>query len=159
MTAVLPETDTAARLAALEDRLALVDLLSAYARGIDTEDFPLLERVVTPDVRAEHGVVTPPLEGRDAWFGVLRYFSPRFRHVRHHVTNVEVALDGDRAHVRALLVAVHDTAADSSLVPAGADYAFGAVRTPDGWCFDRVVVEETWADPRVPALYAPGDPA
>ena len=31
MTAVLPETDTAARLAALEDRLALVDLQTGKA--------------------------------------------------------------------------------------------------------------------------------
>lgn len=159
MTTTAPVTDTlTARLLAVEDRLDLAELLARYARGIDTENYALLADVVTPDMRAEHGAVTPPLESRDAWFEVLRLFSPRFRHARHHVTNIEVELDGDRAVVRALLVCVHDLDLDGApaLVPVGADYEFTAVRTAAGWRFGTIVVHETWQDPRVPRLYQPG---
>lgn len=150
----------AARLAAVEDRFALTDLLSGYARALDTEDRDLFARVLAEDVRLVHGVVTPPLTGRDALADLLVRFAPRWRRARHHVSNVEVSLDGNRATVRALLVAVHDARLDGApaLVPAGADYEFTAARTPAGWRFTELLVHETWADPRIEQLYGPEAP-
>lgn len=151
-----PGADLAARLAAVEDRFALTDLLSGYARGLDLVDAALLSRVLADDVRFVHGAVAPPVVGRAAVIGLVEHFAPRWRLARHHVSNVEVALDGDRAVVRALLVALHDAELDGAqaFVPAGADYEFTAARTGEGWRFTELTVHETWADPRIPQLYA-----
>lgn len=55
------------------------------------------------------------------------------------------------------LYAVHDVDGEEGgreIVPAGARYHSRLRRTVKGWKISKLVIYETWEDPRVPGLYA-----
>lgn len=146
------------RVLELEDRVALADLLHHYSTGIDNFDLDLLGSIVTDDFHAEHGAVAPPLDGREAFLEVIRQTWPRFRFCQHYISNPKVTLAGDRAEVRAFLLAVHhvdalDGSDSTDLIPAGAQYTFKCRRTEWGWQTYDLLVQETWADDRIAVLY------
>lgn len=147
--------DVEARLRSLEDRLELTEMLARYGRALDTHDTALLAEVFADDLYVEHGAVTPPVHGRDAFVELVLSTLPSMKYVQHYVTNVEVEVDGDEARARAFVLAVHDVELDGEpvQVPAGAAYHVGARRSEGGWRFHRLIVEETWMDPRIPRLY------
>lgn len=152
-------TDLETRLRSVEDRLELTELFARYGRGLDTHDTALLADVFTEDLYVEHGAVTPPVHGRDAFLDLVLSTLPSMRYVQHYVTNVEVDVDGDEAEARAFVLAIHDVELDGepAQVPAGAAYHAGARRTETGWRFHRLIVEETWMDARIPQLYGMAD--
>ncbi len=150
--------DLRGRVRELEDRLALTELMSRYARSLDEHDWRELESLFTDDLYAEHGVVTPPLHSRAEFMAVVRGMEtmPRLRYLQHYVSNVEVNVEGDAARVRAFLHAIHWVDGDigPEVVPAGARYEVDAVRAGGEWRIRRLIVHETWLDPRIEKLYA-----
>jgi hypothetical protein len=107
MSATDEVAQLAARVRALEDRARLEALISDYASGLDTADRGSLESILAPDLRARHGAVFEPLDGRDAFLAQVEHLAPRWLIVQHHVSNVSVDLDearrvslqaGDRVH-------------------------------------------------------------
>src|SRR5689334_14677569 len=84
-------------LAALQDRIAITDVLSGLGRWLDDKRWDAADEVLAADVR----VTTPGgvAEGRDAVVAQARRNHDEV--TQHLFTNVVVALDGDRADVSA----------------------------------------------------------
>lgn len=133
------------------DRLAIHDVLVRYCRAIDTLDWPLLDRVFTPDATIDYtssGGVRGTYPEVRAWLeGVLPGFAMR----QHLVTNEEVELAGDRATSRAYLYNPMGREGGESgpkLFFVGGRYLDDLVRTPAGWRIHRRIEEQAWADIR-----------
>jgi hypothetical protein len=144
------------RVQALEDTLAIQDVMAKYGRLLDTGAWDEFRGLFTDDIRAVHDVVTEPLAGLDTFMAVAQQLSELMEDAQHYVTNVEVDLDGDEAVARAFVFAMHDVALDGErqLVPAGGRYENRLRRTPDGWKIFQLTVHETWLDERVGKIYA-----
>jgi 3-phenylpropionate/cinnamic acid dioxygenase small subunit len=145
----------AARVRRLEDVLEIQEVMARYGRCLDTHDWDGFRRLFTDDVHAEHGVVTDPVDGLDAFLATAQALSTLMEDAQHYVTNVEVDVDGDRATARAFVFAMHDVVLgdERHLVPAGGRYEDDLRRTGDGWKICRVIVHETWLDERVGKIY------
>jgi SnoaL-like domain len=149
-------TDLEQRVAAIEDRNALTDLLSTYCRSLDDADHAGLRACVTDDLHAEHGDMIPPIDGGDAFITVVEHAPPTIQRWQHYVSNVEITVDGDTATMWAFLHAWHevDLGDGYQLVPAGGRYEIDAVRTSTGWRIKRLVVHHTWEPPEIAKIYA-----
>jgi 3-phenylpropionate/cinnamic acid dioxygenase small subunit len=90
----------------IEDRFKIHDLFARYMRSVDNWDEAELFACFTEDGVLE----TPILGGRFAGREGQRQFVEKGRkngagrQTRHLFTNLEVEIDGDRAHARAYLV-------------------------------------------------------
>lgn len=120
----------------LADELALSRLLSEYGHVMDARDWPALGRIFTDDAVCDWSAFD--LAVTNGLPELERYFEGVRHPIAHHVTNVVVDVDGDRATVRSKLLVVLD---DGSV--ATGDYVDRAVRTPDGW-----LVQHRVATPR-----------
>jgi hypothetical protein len=142
-------------LATVLDRLAVDDLISDYAAAVDDGDWAAYRMLFAPDGRADYrsaGGVEGDAGTVAAWLAQhMRLFPVR----QHLVVNRRVRFltlerdTGDTAQVQADYVNPMRLAADGgrSAPPdlvSGGRYAFGLVRTPDGWRMREVVVEEKW---------------
>jgi ketosteroid isomerase-like protein len=117
------------RLRRLEDAEAIRNLDAAYCRLLDDGDWPALVQLFLPDGTFDGlSVVT----GRDA---LLSFFAGLadggLTAFWHHVSNVEVDVDGDEAAVRSLLW--QPCVVDGVPHVAAGRYADRLVRTPEGW--------------------------
>jgi hypothetical protein len=137
-----------AELRAAADRLAVAELMTRYAYGIDAQDRQMLASVFAPDAVAEYVAVGPSpfvlderLEGFEAIYGwlsrVLGGREPGFP--RHYMANPLVELEGDRARLR---VYQHNWN-----ISSGGVYTVEAVRTSDGWRIARLHLDERTFDP------------
>src|SRR5262245_22200791 len=84
------------------DKLDIQEQLARYARGVDTHDWELWKSVFTADAIVDYtqsGFVrgTP-----DEVAAALADAFATLPWATHHITNFEIELDGDRAHVRAM---------------------------------------------------------
>jgi SnoaL-like domain len=122
-------------LEALQDRIAITDVLAGLARWLDDKRWDHADEVLTADVR----VTTPggTAEGREATVAQARRNHGEV--TQHLFTNVVVDLAGDRADVGAeSLVAI------GAQRRVGSRYALGFVRTPSGWRIDALTVTPVW---------------
>ncbi|SNX56870.1 SnoaL-like protein [Streptomyces sp. TLI_55] len=145
-------------LATVMDRLAVDELITDYAVAVDDGDWAAYRRLFAPDGRADYrsaGGVEGDAGQVAAWLAEsLSLFSMR----QHLIVNRRVTfgtLDhdtGDTARVQADYVNpmrfVQD--GDGGEGPSAPDfvcggrYAFGLLRTYDGWRLREVVVQEKW---------------
>lgn len=131
--------DLEARLSALEDRAELLALFDRYLRVPDDDRWERdwLATIFTDDVSLDFGFAAHEgLEGLDE-FG--RAAHARFERSHHVGANCFIELDGDRASVRANVIATH--------VPhltIGGDYVIEAVRTANGWRYQRLKLNVIW---------------
>lgn len=144
-------------LAAVMDRLAVDGLITDYAVAVDDGDWTAYRDLFAPDGRADYrsaGGIEGDAGSVAAWLAEnLRLFSMR----QHLIVNRRIRFGdleqdtGDTARVQAdyvnpMRLAGH---ADGSSATApdfvcGGRYAFGLLRTYDGWRLSEVVVEEKW---------------
>ena len=122
----------------LDDRRQITDLVSLLGLWLDEGRFDEAPLILTEDV----AVSTPGGQAS----GIERVIAQarrnhQFDGLQHVISNVLVDLDGDRAHVRANLVA---TFVGTGLEQHGERYRFEAVRTGDGWRLSRVEVQPVW---------------
>ena len=69
----------------------------------------------------------------------------------HHLgSNYDIAVDGDQAHVRAHLMAVHVRQDPADHFTIGGHYEADAVRTPGGWRFSRFAADMVWTAGEAP---------
>ncbi|WP_329341590.1 nuclear transport factor 2 family protein [Streptomyces sp. NBC_00663] len=145
-------------LATVMDRLAVDELITDYAVSVDDGDWAAYRRLFAPDGRADYrsaGGVEGDAGQVAAWLAEsLNLFSMR----QHLIVNRRVTfgvLDhdtGDTARVQADYINpmrfVQDRGGgDGSSAPdfvCGGRYAFGLLRTDDGWRLREVVVHEKW---------------
>lgn len=129
---------------AVADRLEIHELLARYARGVDTKDWDLYRSVFTEDAFIDYSSagfaagsreeVTTALE---AGFGAIPWS-------QHYITNVEIELAGDQAHVRALFFNPMQLPGMAEHSSCGGYYHHDLVRTGDGWRSRRLVEENRW---------------
>jgi hypothetical protein len=143
-------------LATVMDRLAVDGLITDYAVSVDDGDWEAYRGLFTPDGRADYrsaGGIEGDAESVADWLAEsMRLFAVR----QHLIVNRRVRFGileqdtGDTARVQADYVNPMRFADDgdgSSAAPdfvCGGRYAFGLVRTHDGWRVREVVVREKW---------------
>ncbi|WP_037890537.1 nuclear transport factor 2 family protein [Streptomyces viridochromogenes] len=151
-------------LATLRDRLVVDGLITDYAMAVDDGDWEAYRSLFTADGRADYrsaGGIEGDAGRVAAWLAEsMRVFSMR----QHLIVNRRVRFGileqdtGDTAGVQADYVNPMRFAepGEGSSAPdfvCGGRYAFGLLRTDDGWRLREVVVEEKWR--RVPERTAP----
>jgi len=131
----------------LLDRDAVGALVDRYVRTLDEPnsfDVAWARSLFTEDVRLEHEIAV--LEGVDEVAAVHHLVMTRWERTLHFTTNHQVEVDGDRAHLSARLMAIHvhpgenppDELIAANLVEAD------AVRTGEGWRFERFAPRTVW---------------
>ena len=124
-----------ARVQALEDRMAITDVMRRYFELVDSKLWDQMDEVFTEDTTAQW---TPNsvMEGRANVVGAMRHMSGSSEIVTyHHVAAMSPVIDGDTAELVARVRAMHHGAGPR----AGKFYeSFGIqptrlVRTADGW--------------------------
>ena len=133
--------------AALADRLAIVELTHRYCWALDSRRWDLLDEVFLPDATAELRS-TSVLEGRDVIRERIRRSIAPLDATQHTVTNHMIEIDGDTATSRCYLHSQHvrHAAEGGVLYVIAGRYEDRLVRTAAGWriAFRRLV--EVWHD-------------
>jgi hypothetical protein len=139
---------TELELQGLLDRERLMGLMNRYfatiddARDLDTE---WARSIFSEDVRVEHRGFT--LEGIEDLAVGNRFVRDGWDRTFHVSTNAQVELDGDKAHLRAQLLAVHvhpESVPPEPYIIANV-FEAGAVRTSDGWRFQTLNLRPVWS--------------
>jgi hypothetical protein len=145
-----PGTDNAAwpleQLRELTDRAAITRLCDRYTMHLDADrdNDEWLGSVFTPDAH-----LTFPFGEYQGLAGLAEFQQmarTTFARTHHLSSNYSVDLDGDKARVRAHLMAVHvPRSAEPGLhFTIGGHYDAQAVRTPDGWRIRQLVFDLVW---------------
>ncbi len=121
-------SDLEARLRRLEDVEAIRDLDAAYCRLVDTGNWPGLVALFTADGTFDGLAVATGSADLLAFFSGLADSGMRFW---HHVSNHEIAVDGDTATVRSVLW--QPCVVDGVPHVAAGRYSDSVVRTAGGW--------------------------
>ncbi|WP_330456552.1 nuclear transport factor 2 family protein [Streptomyces sp. NBC_00820] len=141
-------------LATVMDRLAVDELVTAYAVTADDGDWTAFRGLFTADGRADYrsaGGIEGDADRVTAWLsGSLAPFVMR----QHLIVNRQLrfgVLDhdtGDTARVRADYLSPRRLSGpDGPGAPdleCGGRYDFGLLRTTDGWRLNEVIVHESW---------------
>ncbi len=144
-------------LATVMDRLSLDGLVTAYAGAGGDGDWEAYVGLLAPDGRADYrsaGGIEGDARQVAGW---LRQNMELFPMRQHLIVNRRVGFDlleqdtGDTARVQADYVnpmrLADGDGEDGSTAPdfvCGGRYAFGLIRTRDGWRLREVVVQEKW---------------
>ncbi|MDW4906651.1 nuclear transport factor 2 family protein [Streptomyces sp. ADMS] len=144
-------------LATVMDRLSLDGLVTEYAVAVDDGDWEAYMGLFAPDGRADYrsaGGIEGDAQQVAGWLAQSMELFPMRQHL---IVNRRVGfgvLDqdtGDTARVQAdyinpMRLADRGGAGDSTAPDfvCGGRYAFGLIRTADGWRLREVVVEEKW---------------
>ena len=137
----------------LDDRVALVDLVAAYARECDQCHPDEIAALFTDD--GGFTVIRPDAEptevrGRDRLVSAFAGLS-RYEHTFHHVGQQTVELDGDRATGDTYCIAHHvEAAADGSrsVMAMHIRYQDRYARTAGGWRFEFRTLLVDWTETR-----------
>lgn len=142
----------------ISDQLAVADTLYRFAAGIDLKDPGLLASAFAEDAisdfrpaAAKAGFDYPLLTGRDTIVAALSNSLTAFD-TTHSVSNPRVSVDGDKAHLDALVEAQHVPRADHSRHYLMKNrYDVDLVRHGDMWVIQRVTIDNVWrsGDPSV----------
>lgn len=133
------------------DKLAVVESLYRFAAGIDMRDNVLLASSFAVDAvsdfrpaAAKAGFEYPVVEGRDNVVTALSN-SLSGLDTTHTVSNPRVAVDGDKAHLEALVEAQHVPASDPEQHYMMKNrYDVELVRQQDLWVIKRMTIDNVW---------------
>lgn len=135
-----------AALAALLDKQALVELVQSYSRAVDRRDYALLASLYTEDGIDDHtGQYSGSASGFVAW---LAKALEGVDATTHHVHNVTLALDGDRAEGEVYLTAynrLRSASGELTELVQGLRYLDHYRRDAERWRFARRTVVCDWA--------------
>lgn len=142
------------------DKRSVEETLYRFAAGIDLQDTDLLASALAENAvsdfrpaAAKAGFEYPVLEGRDT---IVAALSGALSHVdtTHSVSNPRASVNGDKAHLDALVEAQHVLKNDPSrhyLMKNRYDVAM--VRQGDVWLIERVTVDNVWRTGDLAALF------
>lgn len=123
----------AAAMSALEDRLAVGDVIIRYADSVDQLDYDRYFSCFTDDVVVS-GFTPEPIHGLGAYKPWLVERRNAFGRTQHLIGNIQVTVEGDTAHMRSYVQATHELPGDPDhLVTLWAAYVDDLVRTAEGW--------------------------
>lgn len=127
----------------VDDRLGIHECLWRYCRGLDRHDEELEASAFWPDAQVNYGrAFSGSLANFIAW-GNQGHGSFFDMH-QHHLTNVTIDLDGDRAHVESYLINMMRRK-DGQLDIGGARYIDLFERREGAW---RILIREYLPDVR-----------
>lgn len=127
----------------VEDRLAIQDVLVAYAAGCDSMgDIDAICDVFTEDAVFDlSGIGLTPQVGHE---GIRAFFTNVFANMAHHahyLTNFAItAYDGDTASIRAYVIGM-GVGKDGRGVTVNGRYYFDVKRTDAGWKATRYTMD------------------
>lgn len=125
----------------LQDRYDIGRVMIRYATSVDQRDMERYGSCFTDDAEVT-GFSAGAVVGRDAWVGFVEQALTNFGSTHHQITNQEITLDGDAAHMRSYVQATHELAGDDEhLLILYAIYDDRLVRTADGWKFTHHALE------------------
>ncbi|MDX1725713.1 MAG: nuclear transport factor 2 family protein [Pseudomonas sp.] len=140
------------------DKLAVVETLYRFAAGIDLRDRDLLASAFADDAisdfrpaAAKAGFEYPVLEGREIIVAALSD-ALSLIDTTHSVNNPRVSVDGDKAHLEALVEAQHVPQNDHSRHYLMKNrYDVELMRKGEVWLIQRVTIDNVWrtGDPGV----------
>jgi SnoaL-like domain len=139
---------------AVEDRLAIDDLLTRYATAVDNRDWNLLDHVFDPgaqlDYRSAGGIEGLYPEVRQWLAQVL----PIFDITQHLVVNREFRASDDGARCRSCFLNVNrlQVSGEPWLFTVGGRYHDRLAKSADGWRITRRVEETLWWENPMPGL-------
>ena len=137
-------SDLERRVRAIEDRLAIQDVIIRYAHAVDGDDDELLASCFSDDASASFaGIPAGPGGAAIAEFLASVGGSPRAAST-HRFTNVAVSLDGDAADVDSSAVVYSVRGEPTQLRLRGIRYRDRFVRTVAGWRIARRVHSVAW---------------
>jgi hypothetical protein len=133
------------------DRDELVELMGRYAAMADTRDWDDLPRTVLCDeLTCDFSSLGNPVATftRDAWCRASKLAFAGWTATHHSITNHRIAVDGDRATIRAHVRAEHWAPPEVAAGGPGSWLVVGfyddvAVRTPDGWRLSSITLTMT----------------
>ncbi|WP_172147693.1 MULTISPECIES: nuclear transport factor 2 family protein [Pseudomonas] len=142
------------------DKLSVVETLYRFAAGIDLQDNDLLASALAENAvsdfrpaAAKAGFEYPVLESRDT---IVAALSVALSHVdtTHSVSNPRASINGDKAHLDALVEAQHVLKSDPSRHYLMKNrYDVEMVRQGDVWLIERVRVDNVWRTGDLAALF------
>ncbi len=121
----------------LADRLAAQDVIVKYANCIDDKEWEIYRSCFSPKVEML-GFGPEPIRGIDAWLQFVEKALESYRQTQHMLGPPRIQIDGDVAHMRTDLQALH-----WAKEPKGKVFSlWGAYRTElargeDGWRIAR----------------------
>ena len=129
----------------VSDELEITALLNRYARAVDTKDWDLYRTVFTDDAHIDYSaeVFLGSLDEAIGFFS--GDFSALVSMSMHYITNIESAIEGDIARVRAMFYNPTQIKGLAELSTFGGYYYHELVRTPDGWRSPHLREEMVWA--------------
>lgn len=90
----------------LTDRFAITDVMLKYAAGADERDLDLYRSVFADDAEVV-GFGDKPVHGADVWLDYVKGALAGFNATQHMLGPSLITLDGDRAHARTDVQALH----------------------------------------------------
>jgi hypothetical protein len=129
------------------ERERVVALVDHYVHTLDeptTFDEDWARTLFTEDVRLEHEIAL--LEGIQEVAAAHRMVMSRWERTLHFSTNHRIEFDGEHAHLTARLVAIHMHPGGNPPDPLIAANVLDAdaVRTSNGWRFERFAPRTIW---------------
>jgi hypothetical protein len=129
-----------AALRRLLDRQAIVECVINSCRGVDRGDEPVFRSAYHPDAVEDHGSYIGELDGLVEF---LRGAMAPFSGYQRYVSNFEVDIDGDEAHVESYYLITLRQAVGTSLMVNGGRYLDRLERWDGRWgIVTRVVISE-----------------
>ena len=117
----------------LADRLAVQDVIVSYANSIDDRDFETYRGLFHPEVEFD-GFGSEPIRGVDAWIEFVEKQLEPYRQTQHLLGPPRVQIDGDKAHMRTDLQAMHFLAEPKGkIVQIWGAYRSGLAREGGAW--------------------------
>lgn len=145
-------TDIHAEIRRLRDRHEIVDALYRFAAGQDLRDREMFLSAFAPDAQLDFtdparrfGAEVPVMRDRRTIAGILATLAPL--DTTHTVTNCRVVVDGDRAHLLALVEAQHVTRTSPlrHLLLKNV-YDLDLLRDQNQWVIQRMRIRNVWSD-------------
>ena len=117
----------------LQDIHDIGQVMIRYATSVDQRDMERYRSCFTDDVEVT-GFSAGAVNGLDTYANWVSGALANFAATHHQITNQEVTVDGDSAHLRSYVQATHVMAADTdSLMILWAIYDDKLIRTEAGW--------------------------
>jgi hypothetical protein len=88
------------------DRIALMDVMSKYAKGVDERDLVLYRSVFAEDVEVV-GFGPATVRGAEAWTAFVEKALEAYGATQHMLGPQLASVDGDSAHCRTDVQALH----------------------------------------------------
>ena len=132
-----------------DERIDVVEVVYAYATGVDTKDWALYRSIFTDEVEFDFSSWDGRPAARmraDEWVAGVRPLFMALDVTQHSMTNPRVAIEGERATCVMYMQAAHflQQAGGDPEFTIGGYYTDQLVRTTAGWKLAGVKLTVTW---------------